>query len=95
MAEQVSISKGEMIFMKIAFSTLGCPDFSWTDIYSMAKDLSFRGIEIRGLGNDIFAVKAQPFMESQLDQTTKKLSSLHLEIPCLSSGYCTEKSTFL
>jgi fatty-acyl-CoA synthase len=25
--------------MKIAFSTLGCPDFSWTDIYSMAKDL--------------------------------------------------------
>lgn len=81
--------------MKIAFSTLGCPDFSWTDIYSMAKDLSFRGIEIRGLGNDIFAVKAQPFMESQLDQTTKKLSSLHLEIPCLSSGYCTEKSTFL
>ena len=23
--------------MKIAFSTLACPDFSWTDIYSMAK----------------------------------------------------------
>ena len=47
--------------MKIAFSTLGCPDFSWADIYSMAKDLGFDGIEIRGLGDDIFAVKAQPF----------------------------------
>ena len=27
--------------MKIAFSTLGCPDFSWSDIYAMAKDLAF------------------------------------------------------
>lgn len=34
--------------MKIAFSTLGCPDFSWTDIYPMAKDFHFDGIEIRG-----------------------------------------------
>ena len=74
--------------MKLAFSTLGCPDFSWTDIYSMAKDLGFGGIEIRGLGNDIFAVKAQPFLEGQIEQTTKKLSSLRLEIPCLASGCC-------
>ncbi|HBK67299.1 MAG TPA: sugar phosphate isomerase/epimerase, partial [Firmicutes bacterium] len=49
--------------MKIAFSTLGCPDFSWTDIYSMAKDLGFNGIEVRGLGSEIFAIKAQPFTE--------------------------------
>lgn len=74
--------------MKLAFSTLGCPDFSWTDIYSMAKDLGFAGIEIRGLGNEIFAVKAQPFTEAQLPNTIKKLSDLRLEIPCLSSGCC-------
>ena len=74
--------------MKLAFSTLGCPDFSWTDIYSMAKDLGYHGIEIRGLGDDIFAVKAQPFKESVLPHTIKKLASLHLEIPCLSSGCC-------
>ncbi len=74
--------------MKIAFSTLGCPDFSWTDIYSMAKDLGFDGIEIRGLGNEIYAVKAQPFTESQLPQTVRELSKLRLEIPCLSSGCC-------
>ncbi len=74
--------------MKLAFSTLGCPDFSWTDIYSMAKDLGFDGIEIRGLGNEIFAVKAQPFTQAQLPNTIKKLSELKLEIPCLSSGCC-------
>jgi len=74
--------------MKLAFSTLGCPDFSWQDIYSMAKDLGFDGIEIRGLGDDIFAVKAKPFTEEQLPQTIKKLKSLNIEIPCLSSGCC-------
>ncbi len=74
--------------MKIAFSTLGCPDFDWPDIYSMAKDIGFDGIEIRGLGKDIFAVTAQPFTEGQLPNTVKKLAELHLEIPCLSSGCC-------
>jgi len=74
--------------MKLAFSTLGCPDFSWVDIYTMAKDIGFDGIEIRGLGNEIFAVRAQPFTEAELPNTIKKLSELHLEIPCLSSGCC-------
>jgi fatty-acyl-CoA synthase len=74
--------------MKLAFSTVGCPDFSWADIYSMAKDLGFDGIEIRGLGKEIFAVKAQPFTESQLPETKKQLQRLRLEIPCLSSGCC-------
>ena len=32
--------------MKLAFSTVGCPDFQWSEIYSMAKDLGFDGIEI-------------------------------------------------
>ena len=74
--------------MKLAFSTLGCPDFSWSDIYSMAKDLGYSGIEIRGLGKDIFAVQAQPFTGEQLNHTIEKLTSLRLEIPCLSSGCC-------
>ena len=74
--------------MKISFSTLACPKYSWTDIYSMAKDLNFDGIEIRGLGDDIFALNAQPFREDQLPKTTQKLRDLGLEISCLSSGCC-------
>ena len=49
--------------MKLAFSTLGCPDFDWTDIYSMAKDFGFSGIEMRGLGDDIFSINAKPFQK--------------------------------
>ena len=72
--------------MKISFSTLACPDYSWVDIYSMAKDLGFGGIEIRGLGQDICAVNARPFTDERLPKTLEKLRSLNLEIPCLASG---------
>ena len=65
--------------MKLAFSTLGCLDFSWPEIYSMASDFGFDGIEIRGLGKDIFAVEAQPFTEEQLPKTINKLSELGIE----------------
>ena len=72
--------------MLTCFSTLACPDFSWQDIYSMAKDFNFNGIEIRGLGQDIFSVKAPPFTEANLPKTVAKLKELKLAIPCLSSG---------
>ena len=72
--------------MKTSFSTLACPDFSWQDIYSMAKDFGFDGIEIRGLGEDIFSVKAPPFRDENIDATVAKLKKLGLEISCLSSG---------
>lgn len=74
--------------MKICFSTLACPDFKWADIYSMAKDLNFDGIEIRGLGEDICAVNSKPFRPEKLPGTIKKLNELRLEIPCLASGCC-------
>ncbi|MCM1506821.1 MAG: AMP-binding protein [Ruminococcus flavefaciens] len=74
--------------MKISFSTLACPEWSWSDIYSIAKDFKFNGIEVRGIGEEIFSVKAKPFTEKKLPQTIKKLESLNLEIPCLSSGAC-------
>lgn len=72
--------------MKLAFSTLGCPDFAWTDIYSIAKDFGFSGIEIRGLGEDIFSVNAGPFRPENIEKTIALLRRLNLQIPCFSSG---------
>ena len=72
--------------MKLSFSTLGCPDFTWTDIYSVAKDFGFDGVEMRGLGGDIFDVHAKPFSDEGLPETLTLLKKLRLEIPCLSSG---------
>lgn len=72
--------------MKTSFSTLACPDFSWQDIYSMAKDFNFDGIEIRGLGDNIYSTKVAPFTDEELPNTLDKLKELDIEISCLSSG---------
>ena len=74
--------------MKISFSTIATPDFSWVDIYSMAKDLGFDGIEMRGIGDEISVVKTPEFSPKRIDATKKKLSELRLEIPCLDTGCC-------
>ncbi|MBR5372867.1 MAG: AMP-binding protein, partial [Oscillospiraceae bacterium] len=74
--------------MKISFSTLGCPDFDWADVYSMAKDLGFDGIELRVYGTPVDPYRSRPFTGAQLEKTVKKLQSLHLEIPCISSNCC-------
>ncbi|MGN0767824.1 MAG: AMP-binding protein, partial [Christensenellales bacterium] len=72
--------------MKLSFSTLACPDFTWSEIYSMTKDFGLDGIEIRGLGNEISAIHAIPFTDDKIDSTIAKLAELNLVIPCLSSG---------
>ena len=69
--------------MKIAFSTLGCPNYDWKDIYSMAKDLGFDGIEIREIKSE-FA--RSPFSPEKCEATAKKLKQIRLEVPCLSTG---------
>ncbi len=72
--------------MKIAFSTVGCPEWSWTDIYIMAKDLGFNGIELRGLENEMNLLRARPFTDAQIDKTVNKLKELNLSISCLASS---------
>ncbi|MBE6565040.1 MAG: AMP-dependent synthetase [Ruminococcaceae bacterium] len=72
--------------MKLSFSTLGCPDFTWKDIYTMAKDFGFHGIELRGIGGEVFSIHAAPFRPENLAETKSTLRRLKLEICCLSSG---------
>ncbi|MDR2670978.1 MAG: AMP-binding protein [Oscillospiraceae bacterium] len=74
--------------MKIAFSTLACPNWSFSDVTAAAKDFGFDGIEIRGLGEDIYAVRAQPFSEREIETTIRRLASLRLTIACFSSHAC-------
>lgn len=72
--------------MKISFSTLGCPGFEWSDIYSIAKDFGFDGIEIRGMGKDIFEGVTNPFAPERIEKTVSQLKKMHLFIPCLTTG---------
>lgn len=72
--------------MKISFSTLGCPEWSWEDMLSTAKDIGFDGIEIRGIGNELYAPKVKQFSDENIELTKKKLDKIGLEIPCLTSA---------
>ncbi len=72
--------------MKLSFSTIGCPAYAWTDIYPMAKDLGFDGIEIRGVAGNEFAPNAQPFLPRMRDRTRAQLERLGLEISCFSAN---------
>jgi Sugar phosphate isomerases/epimerases len=72
--------------MKLSFSTIGCPDWSWNDITSAARDLGYDGVEMRGVGNELYAPKAKPFLAANINKTMENLKKQSLSICCLTSG---------
>ena len=78
--------------MKLAFSTLACPNFTWDEIVSTAADFDFDGVEIRGLGEELSAYHAGPFTETHRTQTLQTLKTMRLSIPCFSSDCCLKDS---
>jgi len=72
--------------MKLSFSTLACPDWTLSEITAAAKDLGYDGVEIRGLGDEMYAPKLKIFDTDNIDKTQKKFRDLKLTIPILSSG---------
>jgi fatty-acyl-CoA synthase len=74
--------------MKISFSTLGCPHWTWREITSAAADLGYQGIEMRGIGKDISVPLIPEFSDEYLPGTMRELKRMNLVIPCLDSDCC-------
>ncbi len=72
--------------MKYGFSTLVCPGWSWEDVLTSASDLGFDGIELRGLGKEIYLPKTARFALDAVDSVKTELNRLNLTIPCLATG---------
>ena len=72
--------------MKLSFSTLGCPKLSFRDVLSIAKDLGYDGIELRGIMQTIDAPDLKEFSAENCQQTMERLKKLGLEIPILTSA---------
>lgn len=72
--------------MKLSFSTLGCPDWSFGDMFSTASDLGYNGIEIRGVADEIYAPKITAFSPAELPKTQETLRRTGLTFPILTSG---------
>ncbi|MCE5344030.1 MAG: sugar phosphate isomerase/epimerase [Eubacteriales bacterium] len=74
--------------MKISFSTLGCPRWSFSEITATAVDLGYQGVEVRGIGKDISVPSAPDFSKERLPHTLTELQRMKLAIPCLDSDCC-------
>ncbi len=74
--------------MKIAFSTLGCPEWSFKETLVTAKDLGFDAIEIRGIEKEIFVPMAKPFTPEKIEKTMTRLKDTGVAISLLATGVC-------
>lgn len=58
---------------KLAFSTLGCPDWPFAKITDFAVKHGYHGIEVRGIQRQMDLVKAAPFNSPQKRKDTLRL----------------------
>lgn len=72
--------------MKLSFSTLGCPSWSWKEILRQAVSLGFDGIEVRGIQKELDNEKIDEFQDEIISATIAQLKSLGLKIPCLDTS---------
>ncbi len=74
--------------MKSSFSTLGCPNWTLPEIFAAAKDLGYNGIELRGLGEDIYLPHARMLQAENCHRVRTMLKENGLSISCISTD-CT------
>lgn len=72
--------------MKLAFSTVGCPEWSLTEIIASARDLGYDGVEFRGLGRELYAPHVPEFSADKALEVKQRMQRLNLSIPCLASS---------
>jgi sugar phosphate isomerase/epimerase len=71
--------------MKLAFSTLGCPRWSFEEVIHAAGLYGFRGIEIRGLKDDL-DITGRPEFTGEASISRDRLQEHGVEIICFSSS---------
>ena len=74
--------------MKLSFSTLGCPEWSFKEIISTAKDLGYNGIEVRGVKKVMDVPRIPEFSPANAQATKELLLQKNLDIVCLTSACC-------
>ena len=71
--------------MKLSFCTKGWQNCTFTDYVNIADDLSFQGIELHGIHNELFDGKSSPFSSVSAAATVRMLQEKSLKIACIDS----------
>jgi sugar phosphate isomerase/epimerase len=72
--------------MKLAFSTLGCPDWRLEDVARAARDYSYAAVELRALGGSLDLLSCAEFQPVEIAQTRKWLTEQGLAICCVDTS---------
>ena len=73
--------------MKLAFSTLGCPDWTLEQIISSAVACGYDGIEFRGIGEHVELYESPHFSSPESIRATRaRLEAIKLEAACADSS---------
>ena len=71
--------------MKLAFTTLGCPDWTLDRMIAGAKEYGFDGVDFRGCAGEMDLWKLPEF-STKLHATATRLYEAGIKVPCLSSS---------
>lgn len=72
--------------LPIAFSTLGCPDWSWRTILDYAATYGYSALELRTLRGSEDLARRPEFAPRQLAQRRHELASRHLRVACVDTS---------
>ena len=72
--------------LPLAFSTLGCPKWSWLQILDFAQQHGFAAIELRGMLGELNLPARPEFAADKIAQARRDVASRGLKIACVSSS---------
>ena len=72
--------------MKLSFTTLGCPNWSFEKIISTAREIGYTGLEIRGIEGVMRTDELPMFSVANAAATKKLLAGNGLEIACFDTS---------
>src|SRR5919112_1802159 len=74
--------------MKLAFSTLGCPNWELEDVARAARAYGYSGVELRALGGGLDLLARPEFQPGEVARTREWLAGRGLEVCCVDTS-CT------
>jgi sugar phosphate isomerase/epimerase len=74
--------------LKLAFSTLGCPNWELGQIAEAARSLGYDGVELRAVGGDLDLLNRPEFKREALARTHQWLVDQNISVCCVDSS-CT------
>lgn len=70
--------------MKLAASTLGCPDWSLVEVVHNLSAYGYDGVEIRGIAGEMALIKIPEFSQAKIEETRRRFDAAGLEVACIS-----------